>query len=368
MAEVEKKTEKNNKINKAFLDNKLNKYGVTKKSFYALGSLAICILLIVVLSITQARFNTDALTTPDFWIDFVILAGLCIYGMISGQQTGDDMARNNPDGVYRTSLGKYGTTFNKIDILMLFAYFDEWIDFYRERKLKKKIEGILKDAGIHQLSVLELDLTELDELNKPFKKTWNNGKETYFMTYTEEQIELIKYCKGGNIKVSKLPRSFFLDAFYQSEKDMWESAAQSSKKKSTYLSLSYMYRIVFLFSISILSAGLEPGQNGEEGAATIWLSLVKRLFCVTTAFVWGIYIGFEMVKIDVTYLDFKTDVLNQYYQECELKIFVPDTLEEQAKKKYDEIHNVIEEAQDGDRGNAITNGESKENESKDIPS
>ena len=353
---MDEKNSKNNKLNKAFLDNKLNKYGVTKKSFYALGSLFMCIVLIVVLSITQATFNSESLATPEFWIDFIILAGLCIFGMISGQQTGDDMGRNNPNGVFRASLGKYGTTFERIDALMLFAYFDEWIDWYRERKLNKKIESILKDSGIHQMEVLKLDLLEVDKLTAPFKKVWNNGKkDTYFVTYTQEQIDLIKYCKTGNIKVSKLPRSFFLDAFYHSEKDLWESAANSSKKKTSFLSTSYLYRIFLLLSISILSAGLQPGSDDETSAATVWLSLAKRLFCVTTAFVWGIYIGFEMVKIDVTYLDFKTDILNLYYQEYELKIYVPNTLEEKAKKMYNEANNIINEevSQNGIR-NGIT--------------
>ena len=202
------------------------------------------------------------------------------------------------------------------------------------------------------MDVLKLDLLEVDQLTRPFKKVWNTGKkDTYFMTYTQEQIDLIKFCMTGNVKVSKLPRSFFLDAFYHSERDLWESAAKSTKKKSSFLSTSYIYRIFLLLSLSILSSGLQPGNEQETSAATVWLSLIKRLFCVTTAFIWGIYIGFEMVKIDVTYLDFKTDILNLYYQECELKIYIPNTLEEKAKAMYDEVNNITNEevSEDGNR-------------------
>lgn len=325
------------KVNQSFLDNKLNKYGATKKTVYSLLGMLICILLIITLSITQAQFDTTLIGTVSFWVDFAILAGLCIYGMISGQQTGDDISRNSANGRFRSSLKKFENIFNKIDSLMLFVYFDEWIEIYREKKLQKKIESILKDNGIHQMEVLKLDLSEIDKLVKPFKKEWGNGeKDTYFLTYTREQIEVIKYCITGHVKISKLPRTFFVDAFYHSEKDMWESAAKSNQKKSAFLGINYIYKIVSLLVLSILSAGLVPGISEDAGQATVWLLLVKRIFCITTAFFWGVFIGFEMVKIDISYLDFKTDVLNLYYQECEQKIYTPKSIEEKAKKIYEE--------------------------------
>ena len=352
----------NNKVEKALSGNKLNKYGATKKTFYSLGSMAVCILFIVVLSVTQASFDKDQITKASFWIDFIILAGLSIFGMISGQQSGDDVARNNPNGVFRKSLGKFGNIFSRLDSLMLFAYFDEWLEWYRERKLKKKIQSCLKDNGIHQMEVLDLDLSELKCLTEPYKKIWGDGSITYFLTYTEEQIDVIKYCKVGKVKVSKLPRSFFVDAFYQSEKDMWESAARSSKKKTTYLGANYAYRIIALLAMCILSAGLMPGATGAS-QATIWLSLVKRIFCVTTAFCWGVFIGYQIVKIDVSYLDFKIDVLTLYYQECEVNIYIPQTIDEKARKIYEEneVHKKkIEAVTDDGRSEGYSSGRREE--------
>lgn len=340
--------QKENKLSKAVLENKIKKYGITRKTFYSAGSVVVCILLIIVLSITQATFNTDSISTLTFWIDFAILSGLSIYGMISGRQTGDDISRNNPNGAYRASLNKYGTAFSKIDALMLFAYFDRWLEIYREKKINKKIESILKDNGVHQMEVLKLDLTELEKLNSPFKKTWpETGKDTYFLTYTKEQIELIKYCMSGKVKVSKLPRSFFVDAFYNSEKDMWESAAKSNKKKGAYLGFNYLYRILILLVMCIISAGLAPGHSA--GTREVVLSLAKRIFGVVTAFVWGIFVGFEMVKIDITYLNFKTDILNTYFEECKLEIYKPQTIEEEAKNNYN--NSVKNEEVENDGGN-----------------
>lgn len=333
-----------NKAEKAFIDNKLKRFGATKKTFYSLMSLIVCLLLIVVLSITQASFNKDAIYTVDFWLDFIILAGLCIFGMITGQSMGDDISRNNPSGVFRNTLNKLLGTFKKLDGLSLFAFFDDWLEIYRQKKIASKIRATLRDNGINQLEVLDLDITEINSLALgPYKKDWKNtqfeGKypndTTYFLTYTNEQIKVIKYCLEGKVKVSRLHRGFFVDAVNQSEKDMWESAAKSSKKKTSYLGTSYFYKIMTLLIMCIIAAGLTPGMNEDATSAQIWLSLIKRVFSVTMAFVWGIYIGMEIVKIDVLYLNFKIDILNLYYEEYNLKIYQPKSIEEVAKEQYD---------------------------------
>ena len=336
-----------NKAEKAFIDNKLRRFGATRKTLYSLMSLIVCLLLIIILSITQASFNKNAIYTVDFWLDFVILAGLCIFGMITGQSMGDDISRNNPSGVFRNTLNKFLTTFKKLDGISLFAFFDDWLEVYRQKKIASKIRATLRDNGINQLEVLDLDITEIDSLALgPYKKDWKKtqfeGKylddTTYFLTYTKEQIKVIKYCLEGKIKVSRLHRSFFVDAVNQSEKDMWESAARSSKKKTSYLGTSYFYKIITLLVMCVIAAGLTPGINDNVTSAQVWLALIKRVFSVTMAFVWGIYIGMEIVKIDVLYLNFKIDILNLYYEEYDLKIYQPKSIEEVAKEQYNDAN------------------------------
>ena len=117
---------------------------------------------------------------------------------------------------------------------------------------------------------------------------------------------------------------------------MWESAARSNMKKTTYLSSSYVYKLLGLLFSSIISAGLEPALSENTSSADVWLSLGKRIFVTVMAFVWGIYIGYEIVKIDRAYLEFKEDILNQYDSEIQLKKFIPHNIEEIAKKEYEE--------------------------------
>ena len=336
------------KLDKVILGNKLNKFNASKRALISFLSVIACIVLIIVMSIVQAEFEWGAFKETAYWVNLIISCALTIFGMISGQQIGDDINRNNVKGQYRISLSNYKTKFKLIDDKKLFAYFEDWLTFFRERKLKKKIETILKDNGIHQLEVLDLDVSELSELsNAGFRKDWTltefkekyfNAQSglsvTYFLSYTQEQIELIKKCKTGAVKVSELSSSFFLDAFTKIDKDMWESSARAEKKKGLYIGTNYTYRLIILIIVNVIFTGIMPGLQDAD-ARTIWLTLISRMFALTMAVIWGIYIGMEIVKIDILYIDYKTLILSQYFDECESKIFTPKTIEEKAKLLYE---------------------------------
>ncbi len=341
---------KTNKVEQQIDENKsLSKYKMSKKTLFSMLSIAVCIILIIVLSVTGALFNPEVLKDVTYWINVILSCAICIFGMITGQQMGDDMSRNNPLGQFRISLKKYSSSYKKVDDGKMSSHFEDWLDLYRQKKIFRKMRRLLKDNGVHQMEVLDLDLSELSNLKTPWKKDWEHtpsykkyydeeSKEsiTYFLSYTEEQIEVIEYCIQGKVKVSILPPSFFMDALNQSERDIWESAANSSKKKNLYLSSSYAYRLAALVAVSIVFAGLQPQAYDQYSITLAIVNLVSRIFTLTMAVIWGIYIGFELVKIDISFIDFKTDILSQYANEYEDGSYKPETIEERAKRIYEE--------------------------------
>ena len=338
-----------NKVEQAVeKNNRLAKYGVTKKSIYSLLSVIFCLVLIIVLSFTGAKFDLKALEDPTYWIGVAINSGLCIYGMITGQQIGDDLSRNNPKGQFRMSLTRYSTAFKNVDEGEASSHFEEWLENYRERKLKRKIRRYLKDNGIHQLEVLDLSYHELNELSNPWKKDWTetehrdkylnektNESVTYFRAYTPYQISIIEQCLRGEIKVSQLPESFFMNAFNQNEKDTWESASNSSKKKNWYVGWSYVYKLLGLFILTTIFSGLGRDPYETVNLSNTLIQLASRVFTVFTAVVWGIYVGMELVKIDIVYIDFKSDILNLCAKEFKNGEYKPESIEEKAKKEYE---------------------------------
>lgn len=337
------------KVEKAVKKGNLSSYGFTRKTGYSFLAIFGCLVLILVLSITQARFEKDAFLDLQYWVNFAIVSAITIFGMITGQQMGDDVSKNNPSGNFRKTLNRYSDIYEKINEKKLFAFFEDWLEDFRQRKIVKKIQEYLKDNGVHQFEVLDLDLLELNNLKSAFKKDWKETKHyekyfdkktnesvTYFLSYTEEQIECIKNVFLGKIKVSKLPKSFFMDALNRFSKDMWESASKSNRKKSMFLSLNYFYKIFGLLAMSLITTGLVGDFRGGISKSTIAIMMMSRAFTLTMAVIWGFYIGSELTKIDTSYMIFKVNVLSQYNEEIELNVYSPISIEEKAKKMYEE--------------------------------
>lgn len=346
------KVNKVNKVNKAFIQGKMEKYGVTRRSVYSALSLLACMSLIIVLSITQAYFNPEKIKSIQYWINLMIQISICIFGMISGKQSGDDVARNRSDGRYMVSLMAYSLVIKTIKELGLYAYIGDWLENYRQRKLDEKIKMILGDAGIKQLEVLDLDFQDLENLKTagwekswegtPFRaKYWDEKEQTshtYFVSYTDHQIGVIKEIKEGKVKVSPLPSTFFVSAFSESEKDAWESSANAAKKKGLYLGVNYGYRIVGMALFSIMITGLEvmPNMGDPNARAEMWLMMVTRIGTLLMSYLWGIAVGYNLVKIDNDYLDFKASTMTLMTDEYKNNTYKIRSVEEQAKAAHEE--------------------------------
>lgn len=206
------------------------------------------------------------------------------------------------------------------------------------------------DLGIKQMEVLDLDYTDLDSLKAPFKKNWKDtiyeGKykddTTYFLSCTDEQIEAIKYVYNGGIKVSNLSADYFTTTVSINESDMWESASKQDKKKGIFLAINYSYRLVMLLVLCIITTAITAGIFEESTAETI-LNLVKRVFCVMTAYFWGIFIGIELVKIDTAYIEFKISILTLYKTEYENGLYVHKSVQDMAREEYDKTNGIERE-------------------------
>ena len=152
----EKKTKATEKI-----IEKAEMYGFTKKAAFSVLSVFSTIIVLFAFAFTQAGFDISKFSTVEYWTGFAMLFGISIWGMINGKQIGDDMFRNNQKGSYRFTMKRYGTICQALDDNKYFAYFEDWLFIYRQKKLRKKIEGILSDNNINQYAVLDLDLTDL---------------------------------------------------------------------------------------------------------------------------------------------------------------------------------------------------------------
>lgn len=348
MQNEQKQEEKKAKSVRAIIDGKIDEYGLTKKTFYSALGIFGCLVLTIVMSITGMGFDPSVFATWNYWTGMIIQFGIAIFAMITGRQIGDDTQRNRPDSQFRKELGYYRAEYNKITDSKIFEFFEGWLEFYRERKLEKKVIETLRDFGIKQVQVLDLDIQDLPNLKNPYRKDWSGtpfyekyydkkkGKsETFFKSLTENQIEALRQIMQGAVKVSKVSSSYFMNALKGTSVDEWERAASSDKKKGAKLASGYSYRLFMMLVLSLTVNGIIAVPY--ESAGEVALNIAMRIFVLITSTIWGIYLGFKVVEMDIVFLAYKTYILKMYNDEMARGVYKTETIEEQAEREVEEF-------------------------------
>ena len=334
------------------IEKKMEAAGVTKRTLYSGVGIFGCLLVTVVMSITGIGFNPDVFFTWNYWTGMIIQFAISIFSMITGQQIGEDIHRNNPNSQYRIELRAYRSTYEVLDQSGLISYFDAWLTVYRAKKLEKKIEQTLLDLGMKQKQVLDLDMTEIYKLDKPFRKDWTDtpyyekyldpktGKsETVFKSLSEEQIEALKWILQGKVTLAYISPSYFLNALNESGSDEWDSAAAADKRKPQKMVSGYTYKLFTMLVISAITNGIFASPYDDGGS--VWLSIASRIFALITSTVWGVFLGFQIVKMDTVYLSYKSYILKLCHDDCVSGRFKPETIEEQALRELEEYESSV---------------------------
>lgn len=362
MSEANDKKTENRKAEKRLksvissIEGKTEEYGMTKRTLYSILGILGCFVVTVVMSITGIGFDNSVFATWNYWTGMIIQFAISIFAMITGQQIGDDTQRNKPDSQYRKELSKYSKERVRVDSGKIFEYFDAWLENYRQRKIDKKIRETLQDFGIKQMAVLDLDRSELDNLKNPWRKDWTGteyeskyvdpitGKhETLFKSLTEEQIEALKKIMSGYVTVSNVSSSYFMNALKGTSADEWERAAKADKKKGGKLASGYTYRLIVMLMLSVIVNGLTSVPY--ETAGGVALNIATRIFTLVSSMIWGVYLGFKVVDMDIIFLSYKTSVVKLYVDEVESGAYKIETIEVQARMDYD---NYINQGDDKD--------------------
>ena len=346
------KEERKNKSVKEIIDGKMDAYGMTRRSVYSILGILGCLTLTLVWSIVGTNFDPAVFLTWNYWISLIIQFAIAIFSMITGRQIGDDMSRNRPDGQFRRELAGYERERTKIDSIGMFEYFETWLEIYRAKKVMNKTKETLREFGIKQDEVLDLDLHDIPQLRKPFKKSWVGtpfeGKyendETIFMSLDDEQIEAIMQIRKGAVKVPYVSSSYFMNALKETSVDEWNRAAKADKKKGLRLASGYSYRIAIMLAVSVALNGIVPAPYENAVAATVAMNVVQRVFTLISSSLWGYYLGTKVVDMDIVFLAYKSLILKTYTSECESKTFVPETIKEKAEREYNEYKEAERQA------------------------
>lgn len=352
-----RKEEKRREALKQLIDGKMEEYGVTKKTLYSAMGIFGCLFLTVAMSITGMGFDPAVFLTWNYWTRMIIQFAISIFAMITGRQIGDDTQRNKPGCQYRRELSKYSAQYARIDSGGMFDHFEAWLDTYRERKLHKKVVETLRDFGIKQNEVLDLDLQDLPHLSHPYVKDWTDTpyfekyldrktgeSKTRFKSLTETQIDALRKIHEGYVRVPAVSSSYFMNALKGTSVDEWERASKADRKKGAQLASGYTYRIIVMLVLSLAANGINPSPYQDNNAVA--LNIAMRIFVLITSVIWGIYLGFKAVELDIVFLAYKTYIVKLYGDEYESGKFKPESIQEEIDREFEEYEKERQKAID----------------------
>lgn len=328
------------------------------------GTILFVVGLVLIMSFARPVFkNSFDLTS------FSILLALAIYGTVAGRAEGMQWFVKKAHGLYMFTYNEYLKVVDDIKPFKLFL--DQWLDILFEKKRKQKMYYALSLHNISDVRVLDLDLSELNELKHIYRKDWlhdpkygpsRHAKQyakgdvegepyvSYFNSYTDEQIEVIRAILTGTIKVDKLTETYFLSPSVGKKGDAYYNAPGEKKEENTVSVWLILSRIaLFVLSAILLSnLGFEIYEiaSGDDGVAVIVQRLIdccSRIFTLFSSVVWGFSVGGKVIDVRQFYLNYRKIVLEDYRDEYNTKVFVPVNINMERKNAYEEEQKVIKE-------------------------
>jgi hypothetical protein len=307
-----------------------------RKTLLSIVSIFFILAVIIVSTCFNAGLDPSKWLSAEYLSTLLITLAIAVFGMISSTGLGDNYYRTNEVGLFKKTYDDYNSS--RLKITPILDKFSAWNNNLYNIEYQSKITRFLKvDNGIKQAEqILKLDRTQVILLNEPCKFEID-GKEFYFKSLSQEQIDAVLLVFDGKIKLKFVHDSYYLNAYSRSKsKSMYEQASVQEKTRQKKFIGLIAYRLIISILIGLIFAGLIVDKiNGDGGTKQMWLNLMSRLFTFFTSMSWGFFIASEMIKDECIFLAYKTRTLETFYLDVEVnKTFMPKTEEELAYEEY----------------------------------
>lgn len=322
-------------------------YYSDKTTLLRMFSLSLAFALVVLLSFGARFFINKEWNTPSFWGDFGFSASLAVYCIFLSIPEAKDNYKKKAGGRYQSSVLAFRQARERAKERE--AAFDQWLDRYYAQQRDDYFRQLLSAAGIRKEEALRLDLSEIGLLDKPYKKEWREGGETYFPTMTKEQRKLLRDILSGKVSVRKIPNDAFRTMGGKiAANEYVEQSRKEGRQAASYAAL-IAGRLLLMFIVSFLLAifGIRLAESSSaEQAINQTIQTIGRIWTMATSYVYGFSIGRTMVADEADRIDFKTRVneafasdggfepadeeeeLRRAFEEQEAKSITPEVVEE----------------------------------------
>lgn len=304
---------------------KVKRY-MNKKILLGISSLLICIALIAVCSFVPFIIDPTQWQTTEFLTDELIIVAIVIFAMVSSMFIGQASNAQND----KSNLAKERTNFfaSKDKIININA-FNQWVKkVMQPNDIQSMKARILRQAGVEDLTVLELENAEI----KALLDTPQKYGERYYKGLSKEQIKLILEVKSGKFKVQLVEPEYYLSVKNLIDpRTITERSSREGLKKSLYLARSIISRVVLTVITAMIFASLMRDLGAEEDTAAATMKFISRLWAMISSSFMGYIVGNQINDIDAEYIAMRVTVHNMFLQD---KTFVALDEQEEAKNEF----------------------------------
>ena len=276
-----------------------------------------------------------------FLTNLAVNFALCVYCLYFGLPEGKNLYQKKENGRYKIAREQFREVRSKV--VNKDKEFNQWLEKYYQENKRDYFKEILSLHGNIDIRVLDLDYSELNNLSKPFKKSWEGtefeGREdTYFRSLNDDQIKCIKAIFEGKIVVEKLPNDFFKTFNGKVINSEYIEQAKANKRNILQTTRLMIYRIiaVFLFALVFAIIGFKesPISGSTEIVGRITTSIL-RVWTMISSFIYGLSVGKISVVNETISIEYKTRVNNLFLND---KDFKPLNEDELAKIEYEQFN------------------------------
>lgn len=304
-----------------------------RKTAFTIVALTLAFVICIFLSFGFQFFIVD-FNDGDFWGDLATKFALCVYCLYFGIPEARNLYMKKKEGRYQQARTKFIAIREKAQIQD--NAFNQWLTCYYQKNKADYYKNILSLHGNINEKVLDLDYTELDNLKRPYKKSWENTEfegrpDTYFRTMNDDQINIVKEIFNGKIVVEQIPNDFFKTLNGKVVSSEYVEQSRESRNKTRKYIFLIGNRVLLLFALAFVFAFF--GIKRVEGdALTEVVKLFLRLWTMVSSFVYGFTVGKIMVQDQSTMLEYKTRVNELFLCDTSFKALSED---EMARKEYE---------------------------------
>lgn len=297
-----------------------------RKIVLGVGALICCIAVIALCSFFPFVIDPTQWQTKEFLSDELIVMAIVIFSIVCVMYIGQASNAQNPESNIAKAKVKF---MHSISLITDISGFEQWIvQKLQPSDMRTEKESILKRCGIDDMSVIDLEKSEIEGLIDTPQKY--NGK--YYRGISKYQAEQALKAKYFRMKLVQ-PTYYLSCSSISADQTISRKSGNENKKKGVLLTWSIASKVSMSVLTAIIFASLVYDVANGDGAsqASAWLKFASRMMSMATSSFMGYLIGGQMNDIDADFIENKVLAHTMYLQD---KDFKPKTQQEMAKAEF----------------------------------